>query len=205
MVYRLIGISTLLSAVLSFSAVPVQAQNVEPKLECAAKEISRTGRPGRTKLTAKVGARNAWREKVVNRKKLGRGYSAWHNAIKKDDPYNCFRKRFKKRKRWVCKATAKPCKSLIVWHSPGRVCSPYQYNGTGKAHKYEFIAKNKARKVWKKLVKQIVGRKFDTWTYSHSKDYKCTEKDGKYTCTAKAKPCKISLNPFKDEKTKIVK
>jgi hypothetical protein len=187
---------------MSFAVLPANAQT-DPQIECAAAEVSRSGRPWRLKIAAKKGARDAWKQKVANDKKLGNNYSAWFNAKKGDDPYSCHRT--KDKKKWICKASATPCRSLMVWHSPGRVCSPYQYNGTGEPHKYEFIAKNNARRAWKARVKEIVGPKFDTWTFSHSKSNDCTEKDGKYTCTAKAKPCRISLKPFKDEKGKLEK
>ena len=203
MFYKLMSLAVTLGIGVLFASMPTAVKAKEAKLECAANEITRSGRPWRAKIVARKAARDSWRQKVSNTKKLGNNYSAWHNAKKSDNPYSCHRKRFKGRKKWVCKATATPCRSLIVWHLPGRICSPYQYNGSGKAHKWAFIAKNNARRVWKKRVKVIVGSKFDTWTFSHSKDMSCSEKGGKTTCVAKAKPCRISLKPFKDDKGKI--
>jgi len=190
MLKQLFGLTAVMAMGLNFAFAPAALAYEKPQMHCKSEVVVRTGRSWKIKALARKAARDAWRQKVVNTKELGVKWSAWYNAEKADKPYTCFEENNK----WRCTARAKPCKSLVVWHAPGRVCSPYQYNGTSEPQKYKLWAQHKARKVWVERVKMLVGDKFDTWLLSHSKNNECVKKKDGWVCTAMAKPCRLSLS-----------
>jgi len=61
----------------------------------------------------------------------------------------------------------------------------------GEPSRYEVLAKAKARGNWRARVRALPahGPLYATWSMADAAHYECSERDGRFACTAVARPC----------------
>jgi hypothetical protein len=71
-------------------------------------------------------------------------------------------------------------------------CADRIVRARGEPSRFEVVAKAKARGNWRAQVRAMpaLGSSYATWSIAEKADYTCTERDGRYACTAFARPCR---------------
>jgi hypothetical protein len=71
-------------------------------------------------------------------------------------------------------------------------CSERTVSARGEPARYEVLAKAKARGNWRAQVRALpgLGPLYATWTIADAAHYECSERDGRFACTAIAQPCR---------------
>jgi hypothetical protein len=155
--------------------------------ECKSFEVHKTGAAAMTMIGAKYQARKAWRWKVLNN--YNKKWSSWNVAA--NARYSCSKIDGKKR----CKAMARPCKTKTpLLRLKLKQCKPYDVHATSRAVARKAWAKSAAKAAWKAKVRDYYGKDWDNLIIANSKRYECNVVGGKHSCTAKAFPCKVSVN-----------
>ncbi len=71
-------------------------------------------------------------------------------------------------------------------------CADRVVRARGEPSRFEVLAKAKARGNWRAQVRAMpaLGPSYATWSIAEAADYSCAERDGRYACTAIARPCR---------------
>jgi hypothetical protein len=71
-------------------------------------------------------------------------------------------------------------------------CADRSVRARGEPSRFEVVAKAKARGNWRAQVRAMpkLGPAYATWSIAEAADYSCSEHDGRYVCTAIARPCR---------------
>jgi hypothetical protein len=83
---------------------------------------------------------------------------------------------------------------LIGMTEPARAatCAAQPVTARGDPSRFEVLAKAKARGNWRAKVRAIpsLGAPYADWNKAAGADYRCIEEDGRFQCTAVARPCR---------------
>jgi hypothetical protein len=76
--------------------------------------------------------------------------------------------------------------------SDASTCSERTVSARGESSRYEALAKAKARGNWRAQVRALpgLGPLYATWSIAEAARYECSERGGRFTCTAVARPCR---------------
>ena len=71
-------------------------------------------------------------------------------------------------------------------------CAEKVVQARGEPSRFETLAKAKARGNWRAQVRAmpVLGAPYANWSIAASADYSCSQSEGKYRCTAIARPCR---------------
>jgi hypothetical protein len=71
-------------------------------------------------------------------------------------------------------------------------CADRIVQARGEPSRFEVLAKAKARGNWRAQVRAMpaLGPNYANWSIAQAADYKCSEENALYTCTAIARPCR---------------
>jgi hypothetical protein len=71
-------------------------------------------------------------------------------------------------------------------------CSERTVSARGEPARYEVLAKAKARGNWRAQVRALpgLGPLYAAWSIAEVAHYECSERDGRFACTAIARPCR---------------
>jgi hypothetical protein len=71
-------------------------------------------------------------------------------------------------------------------------CSERTVSARGEPARFEVLAKAKARGNWRAQVRALpgLGPLYATWSIAEGAHYDCLEREGRFTCTAIAHPCR---------------
>jgi hypothetical protein len=70
-------------------------------------------------------------------------------------------------------------------------CAAEAVSARGDPSRFEVLAKAKARGNWRAKVRAMptLGSSYADYNKAQDASYRCTQEDGKYTCTAGGRPC----------------
>jgi hypothetical protein len=71
-------------------------------------------------------------------------------------------------------------------------CADRLVQARGEPARFEVLAKAKARGNWRAQVRAMpaFGPQYSNWSKALDADYRCTNAEGGYSCTAVARPCR---------------
>jgi len=85
---------------------------------------------------------------------------------------------------WLLAATLAPAAAAT--------CADLPVSARGDPSGFETLAKAKARGNWRAKVRVMpaLGAAYADWSKARAADYRCSQEDGQYICTAVAYPCR---------------
>jgi hypothetical protein len=71
-------------------------------------------------------------------------------------------------------------------------CAERMVSARGEPARFEVLAKTKARGNWRAQVRALpgLGAPYATWSIAEEARYDCSERDGRFICSAIARPCR---------------
>jgi hypothetical protein len=81
---------------------------------------------------------------------------------------------------------------LLPETAAAATCAERPVTVRGDPSRFEVLAKAKARGNWRAKVRAMpaLGGAYANWSKALAADYRCTENDGSFLCTATAYPCR---------------